>query len=122
MWHQSQATDCCSLQVPAVSPHTDIFILRDVLQLQQTAPAPAQQQTPPLQQTAAAGLMRLYAVHAYGKHTTLTATLPIKYNVCIKALLDTTTCPSLGMNGKATPSFDKSRLYLDCSHATVSHD
>lgn len=73
-WQGSQQKGCCWLQVPVVSPHTDTFILRDVMHLQQTAPAAA-----PLQHAAAASLRlqlhadpsapdRLYAVDAHGAH------------------------------------------------------
>lgn len=73
------------LQVPVVPPSTDVFILRDVVQLQQTVPA--RQQAALLQHAAAARLRlqlhadpsapdRLYAVDAHGEHLTLLLPCP----------------------------------------------
>ena len=71
------------LQVPVVSPSTDIFVLRDVLQLQLTASAQQKGQS----QAAAADFRlqlhadpaapdRLYAVHAQSGYTTLQIPCP----------------------------------------------
>ncbi|KAL3136889.1 hypothetical protein ABBQ32_006499 [Trebouxia sp. C0010 RCD-2024] len=82
-------------EVPVVSPHTDTFILRDVMHLQQTAPAAA-----PLQHAAAASLRlqlhadpsapdRLYAVDAHGAHAVSLPWLPILANCLAPSSSDT---------------------------------
>ncbi|KAL3148236.1 hypothetical protein ABBQ38_013707 [Trebouxia sp. C0009 RCD-2024] len=85
-------------EVPVVPPSTDVFILRDVVQLQQTVPA--RQQAALLQHAAAARLRlqlhadpsapdRLYAVDAHGAHAISLPWLPILANCLAPSSLDT---------------------------------